>query len=388
MGSKAKLEAVISADARAFYRTMGSVAKDARVLAGGVGTGMAAGASAVVAAWAYALKSLVEYGSAVTDLSQRTGLGTDFLQELGYAAKQTGAEMADVEPAVKALANALQGAGKGGAAAAAFRDLGLSWQNLATQTPDQQLAAVLSALGRVSDPAKRTALAVDLLGRSGMKLIPLASQFDQLVGEARAMGIVLSGDTIRSADDLGDAVSRLGARVRGAAFGAVAPDLARFSDALNSIAMDPALWEAFAPALRQVSQAIGDFGMRMAELLKDPATLQTLATSAQNLADGFTLAADGAAKLLETVKPLLDFMNEAQAGWEWLFERVGYGRKASGVGIENLNRYTGAQLTQAAVELRNRGVTMDNTSQDAYLQAMANYLAQIAGAVTPLGAES
>src|SRR5207247_2005355 len=57
----------------------------------------------------------------------------------------------------------------------------------------------------------RTALAMELLGKSGANLLPLASQFGDLRKEAEALGIVMSDEVLGAAADLDDQTDRLSA---------------------------------------------------------------------------------------------------------------------------------------------------------------------------------
>lgn len=383
------LQVKIGADARAFYREMGMVARHAGAVGKGVAAGLAGGVAAMGAAWGAALKGLVDYGSALTDLSAQTGLSTDTLQELGYAAKLTGADMTDLGPAVKGLASALQAAGtKGGKSARnAFQALGLSWKELAASSPDQQLTAVLAALGRMEDPTKRNALATDLLGKAGMKLMPMAASMTQLANEARQLGLVLKPETIAQADALGDAMDTLGARLKGAGFAAVAPDLQRITDAVTAITKDPAVWGAIAPGIRQVAAAFADMGVSMAKALQDKETLTQLEEFLTGVGNGFRLAGDGAEKLLKVLTPLLWTMNQlrdlAAAGFGGVF---GAAAAADANRLARVEQFSPELQTQAALNLRERGIT-PSMEAGRYQGEMLVELRRIANAVTPMAQE-
>src|SRR4051812_34288570 len=63
-----------------------------------------AGLGAVITgSLALAAARFASVGSAINDMSARTGLGTDAVQEFGYAASQTGASMEDVEAGVRKM---------------------------------------------------------------------------------------------------------------------------------------------------------------------------------------------------------------------------------------------------------------------------------------------
>lgn len=387
MASKAKLEAIISADARAFYRTMGTVARDASRLGRQVAAGLGAGAAAVTGAWVAAVKGLAEYGSGVQDLIDQTGMGAELIQEFGYAAAQTGGSMDDLGPAVKGMANFIQQASRRSKEAVdTMRELGLTTAQIAAMSPDEQFRTLTAAIARIENPTQRAALAMDVFGRAGQKMGPIAAGFAGFAAEARKLGMVLSPEQIKAADDFGDAMVALGARIKGSAFGAVAPDMARFSEALMALASDPAMWEAISPALRTVSAALGDLAVNMAGVLQDPEALAEMGKTAQALADGFVLAAEGAGKLFAAVKPLLTFINESREGMALIMGAIS-GAESNEARMANLEQYSGAQQTAAALALRERGVTVSNTDAAAYQAQMVAYLETIANSVRPLSQE-
>mgnify|MGYP000179829139 CR=1 FL=1 len=85
---------------------------------------------------------------------------------------------------------------------------------------------------QVGNPTQRAALAMDVFGKSGQKLIPLLSAgakgIDELRAEANRLGLTVGTDQAQSAADLQDAWNRLLKTLKAAAFaigGALAPDL-------------------------------------------------------------------------------------------------------------------------------------------------------------------
>jgi hypothetical protein len=312
--AKVELKARISADAREFYRTMAKVADIGKAAAVGAVGVMAGGAMVVGGAWVSAIAHLVSYGGAVQDLMDKTGLGAETIQKLGYAAGQTGAEMGAIAPAMKGLANVLQLAEQGSKTAQkSFADLGLNWKLLADASPDTQIESVLAAIGKIPNPTRRAALAVDLLGKSGQSLIPLAGQYEALGAQASKLGLILPPEQIAAADRLGDALDTLKAKIAAVAMGAVGPDIGRLGDAVEKITANPEVWSALAPAMKQVSAALADMVIGIGKFLENPETLASLTTFANNLASGFAFAADAAMRLLGPIKRLLDAYIALQA---------------------------------------------------------------------------
>jgi hypothetical protein len=72
----------------------------------------------------------------------------------------------------------------------------------------------------MKDGANKTAIAVELFGRSGANLIPLlnggARALSDATDEATRFGLIVSTEAGRAAEQLNDNLTRLGAVVRGA----------------------------------------------------------------------------------------------------------------------------------------------------------------------------
>lgn len=157
----------------------------AAVVAGGV---TAAAGAAIAAGIGASVKHFVEAGSAMVDMSARTGASVEALSTLGFAAAQTGATIEDVETGFKKFAKSGLGAGK--SAEAGFRD-------------------ALRTIAAIQDPVERSRKAMELFGKSGTALIPMAMQLDALEARARELGLEMSTSDAEAADSLGDAWDEL-----------------------------------------------------------------------------------------------------------------------------------------------------------------------------------
>jgi hypothetical protein len=129
-----------------------------------------------------AFNAAVAMGGQLNDLSARTGETAGNLAILQRAFENAGAGAESVGPTINRLQRAIVEAGEGGKEQAeAFGKLGLNLERLKDLTPTEQLQAVASALQGVGNDSDRSAIAMQLLGRSGGELLPLL----------RAMGIEL-----------------------------------------------------------------------------------------------------------------------------------------------------------------------------------------------------
>jgi hypothetical protein len=94
---------------------------------------------------------------------------------------------------------------------------------------------------------RKTALAVELLGRSGADLIPLlnggAAGLAEMRAEAEQLGLVISAEAGRAAEQFNDDITRMGAAVRGASIEVgtqLLPVLTDLSGQVVAMAKDPA----------------------------------------------------------------------------------------------------------------------------------------------------
>lgn len=204
-----------------------------------------AGVGAAAAIGGTALKAFMETGSALDDMSQRTGLSVEALGELGHAAKMSGTDMTTLEGAIAKMQKGLGSGEIGGAMAESLKELGLNAKELQGMSPDAQFSAISKAIGGISDPTKKAALAMQFFGKSGAKLIPMMGDLEGLRKEARDLGFVMSGEGAANAAKLGDQLDTLWDTVK---FGAItigeilAPAIMGFIDVIQPAATAVLKW--------------------------------------------------------------------------------------------------------------------------------------------------
>lgn len=127
---------------------------------------------------------------------------------LQRAFDNTGAGAEKVGPTINKLQKALVEAGQGSASSVkAFQQLGIDFEALAQKTPTEQLEELASKLSEVQNPAERSTLAMQLLGKSGGELLPFLSGFSGEISAAKEQLGSLPEVMDRSAaafDQLGD----------------------------------------------------------------------------------------------------------------------------------------------------------------------------------------
>ena len=158
---------------------------------------LTAAAGAAAAAIKISVSKVSELSDQLNTLSQRTGLSTTTLQELGFAAALSGTSMDAMSGAVTRMQKGLTDGDT------SFQRLGLSLQNLQGMAPDQAFLKVADAIRNIQDPAIQAAAAMDIFGKSGTHLLPaIKSGLAEAAQKARELGIVLSEQDVRAAADL------------------------------------------------------------------------------------------------------------------------------------------------------------------------------------------
>jgi hypothetical protein len=178
------------------------------------GASTIAAGTAMLAPFLASAKIFDSMGSALNDMSDRTGVSVEQLSSLGYAADQTGTSMEAVEGGLRRLARFSQTASEGGKAAVdTLADLGLQSKALEGLTPDQQFLLIAEALDKVADPGKRAALAMEVFGKNGTSLLPMmkggSKALQDYAAHAAKLGLIISTEDAKAADEFGDTLGDL-----------------------------------------------------------------------------------------------------------------------------------------------------------------------------------
>jgi hypothetical protein len=203
-----------SAQGEPLFKRIFSAANLARTAVVGFGTAVA-GSFAVQKIQAFT-HEITGLSGELVRVSQRLGLSTDEVQELGYAAQIAEADIGTLETGLKFLGqNAAQAAAGSKGDAKAFKDLGISVKDAAgnVKSTPQLLEEAADAIAGLPSAAQQSAAAMQLFGRSGVQLLPLlkggSHEIKHLREEAKRLGGGLSGDVIGQADDFEDQMFRV-----------------------------------------------------------------------------------------------------------------------------------------------------------------------------------
>jgi len=170
------------------------------------------------------VKAQIDAQDALNDMSERTGVAVEELSKLRYAAKLSDVDVGTLQQGITKLNKAMvDTANNTGSARNAFAALGISVKNSdgSLKTNSQVLNELSDSFSSYADGANKSALAIDIFGKSGAELIPLLNQGSQglkAMGDELAMlGGVVTAQAARNAGIFNDNLDKL--RISGSAFG-------------------------------------------------------------------------------------------------------------------------------------------------------------------------
>jgi hypothetical protein len=210
-----------------------------------VGLRLVAAGAAALAPLAATVRVFTKAGDELEKMSRRTGFTVEALSELGFAAEQSGADMETLEKGVRTMQRAINDLGRGlSTQTDAFGNLGLTMADLEGLSPEEQFKLIAERLSQVEDASKRAAIAQQIFGRAGTRLLPLmedgARGIEALQAEARRLGLTISKQTAKDAARLTDAfnIVRRVLRITAITIGsALAPALEGLSKRITRIAV-------------------------------------------------------------------------------------------------------------------------------------------------------
>lgn len=179
----------------------------------------------------------------IADKAAQTGLSGAFLQQLGYAADQSGVSVETLQGGIKKLTIAIgQVKAETDSGADKFRELGISVTELKALTPEQQFLRVAEQIGKIPDAAGRAAAAVKVFGKSGVDMTTLFSgglnDINKLMAEAAELGIGIDEEGLAKIAAADDSIQRLkatfGALIDQVAVG-LAPTFEAVANAVTSV---------------------------------------------------------------------------------------------------------------------------------------------------------
>lgn len=191
----------------------------------GAGGPIALGAAAMVASAAAAgalskalldlTLSTADWQGKLFDMSQQVGVSVEMLSSLEVAAATTGGNIDSMAQALTIFQTKMEEANDSTSKAARlFAELGIS----STDT-NEALSEAIAGLARLGEGYKQTAAAREIFGRGSKAFLAIAKEtggdLDKLNQKLQRMGILLSGDAAKAADEFNDQLTILQYQLRG-----------------------------------------------------------------------------------------------------------------------------------------------------------------------------
>ena len=233
----------------------------------GVGVGMSKYVTAPIMAAGAGIMGLANKYAAAGDHIGKTatklGVTTDALQEMDYWAGQNGISAGAMERAVGRLNQRIGRAASGNEKyAEAFEAVNVKLHDTEgnLRSTEDVMGDTIESLRAIEDPAMRSAMASEIFGtKMARDLMPALEDgslsLEEAKQKAHELGIVMSEDSVRAAEDYEDAMDDLKR-----SFGGVFQELAT--------QLIPILVDQVLPVIQdQVIPAIRDFGSRIGELI-------------------------------------------------------------------------------------------------------------------------
>jgi hypothetical protein len=201
-------------------KQMRATARQARQLTGNINA-MAVGAKVMVTAFfasrifAFLTTGFSNSADAAAKFAKSTGVSVETYQALGHAVQLSGGDVADLQKGLQQLGKrALEVTQGNKTLKKQFGALGLEVTDASgkLKNQDQLLFEIADRFKAMEDGSKKTGLAMQLLGRSGAKLIPLFNEGSEgirkMTAEAKRLGIVLTKEQAAIAEQFNDELLR------------------------------------------------------------------------------------------------------------------------------------------------------------------------------------
>lgn len=176
----------------------------------------ATAAGAAIGAMGYAVKGTIDAADDMSKAASKIGIPIEELSRLKYAADLSGVSFEGLQTAVGRLSRVMNEAKNGNQAAVdSFAQLGVTATNAdgSLKTTTTVLQEMADRFAAMPDGAEKTALAMELMGRSGATMIPLlnggADALAKLAAEADTFGQVFTAEMGVQAETFNDNISRL-----------------------------------------------------------------------------------------------------------------------------------------------------------------------------------
>lgn len=207
-------------EARAIESSVNGMTGSLGRLAGAAGLGAVTLAAVGAGAAVYQLaKHAADFADGLIDLNAKTNLSIETLSVLKANTAQTDASFHSISNSLVIFQKNIAKAAEGNSELSArFRAMGVDLKG----GVEPALKQTLAALNSYADGAAKTKLATDLFGRSGAEILVVLKQMggdlDKATEAARRLGLVVSTEDAKAADDFNDQMKQLHQTMQGFTF--------------------------------------------------------------------------------------------------------------------------------------------------------------------------
>jgi hypothetical protein len=196
-----------------------------------------------VGAFTTAINSALQYAGSLGEMAQQLGVTTRDLQTFRFMAGQVGVSQEQLETGLSKLTITLGKVAAGAEAPnKALAAIGLTAKDVANVDTGTAFRMIADGLQKVEDRSQRAAVEVALFGKSGAMLDNMlaggSDQINELSNAAERLGIVLSDEQIRKADQTADKLEALKTVLSANIAGVVADNadsIYKFADSIASM---------------------------------------------------------------------------------------------------------------------------------------------------------
>ena len=288
-------------------------------------TAFAAGAVAVV-------RGLIELEDRVEKLgntADKLGVSFEFIQTLEEAANRGGTSIDAVSAAFGRLQKSVLGVDEESKAAQkALSEIGVTAEELAAMSPEEQYQRIGRALADIEDPARRTAAATALFGRAGADLIPFFNNIGAAAKDMETFGATLSATDRGNIDSLGAAFDQVGVAIKGLGQSVLLPFVGlvegiakAFSGLINIVtAVAQAIGTVLGPVLSTIGSVFGAFGDAVNGTI---GFFRSFFSTAEETAAATEATAGAVTRTAEEVKALDKAFADSQKGLDAAIAKAG-----------------------------------------------------------------
>lgn len=264
------LRVVLGMDTAQFDKDAGKAKAKANALGAALKSGMviaATAAAAAAGALGIAVKGAINDADDMSKAAAKLGIPIEELSQMRYAADLSGVSMEGLSTGVKKLSTLLADARNGSKSAAeTLEQIGLSATDASgnLKSSSTVIGEISDRFAAMPDGVEKSALAVKLFGKSGLDMIPMlnggSAALREMMAEADALGLTLTAETGKAAEQFNDNLSRIAYAGQGVVTqltATLAPALAVVSDGLVVAARGAVGLIQYLPQIAEYATVVG-----------------------------------------------------------------------------------------------------------------------------------